>query len=306
LNIINNVNGIGNIKDHKEILTLRHPEILDIQEKMVRKIISELKDFDNLYYEVCNEPYFGDTLALREWEDQMTRIVVAAGKDFPAKHLISNNVANGFRKVPDLRQGVSIYNFHYAKPPVTVAMNRHLNSVVGDNETGFNGTGDATYRTEAWNFIMAGGGLFNHLDYSFTADNEDGSFKIDPGQPGGGGKILRNQFKILAEFMQSLSYINMKPAGDETVRLKDEENTSVYGLIEESKVMAFYLSRKDTSSVVSHLVVNLQAGTYTLKWIDTKGAAETVSSLNKHPGGWTTITSPPYITDVALKLVKSN
>ena len=75
------------------MLSLKHTELLKVQEKMVRKIINELKDFDNLYYEVCNEPYFGDTLALREWEDHMTGVVAEAEKDFLNKHLISNNVA---------------------------------------------------------------------------------------------------------------------------------------------------------------------------------------------------------------------
>ena len=56
--------------------------MLAVQEKMVRKIIYELKDFDNFYYEICNEPYFGDTLALREWEIYMTDIVADAEKDF--------------------------------------------------------------------------------------------------------------------------------------------------------------------------------------------------------------------------------
>ena len=61
LNSLNNINGSGDIRDHKEVLSLRHPEMLAEQEKVARKIITELKDFDNLYYEVCNEPYFGDT-----------------------------------------------------------------------------------------------------------------------------------------------------------------------------------------------------------------------------------------------------
>ena len=50
LNKRNNINGLGDIQDQKEILSLRHPEVLNIQEKMVRKILSELKEFDNLYY----------------------------------------------------------------------------------------------------------------------------------------------------------------------------------------------------------------------------------------------------------------
>ena len=45
LNILNNVNRIGDIKDHKEVLSLKHTELLKVQEDMVRKIIHELKDY---------------------------------------------------------------------------------------------------------------------------------------------------------------------------------------------------------------------------------------------------------------------
>ena len=41
--------------------------------------------------------------------------------------------------------------------PDAVAMNYGLNKVIGDNETGFRGTNDTPYRTEAWDFIIAGG-----------------------------------------------------------------------------------------------------------------------------------------------------
>ena len=72
---------------------------------------------------------------------------------------------------------MSIFNFHYAVPPDAVAANYDLNKVIGDNETGFRGTNDAVYRMEGWDFIIAGGGLFNHLDYSFVAGQEDGTFQ---------------------------------------------------------------------------------------------------------------------------------
>ena len=201
LYIGNNVNNIGNTIKYREILALSHPEILDIQEKVIRKIVNELNEFDNLYYEVCNEPYFGDTLALEEWEKHMTDIIIDAEKDLSNKHLISQNIANGSRLVKDPHPGVSIFNFHYAKPPRTVPLNYHLDRVIGDNETGFNGIEDDTYRTEGWDFILAGGGLFNHLDYSFTVGHENGTFIFKEGQQGGGGKTLRNQFRILVDFM---------------------------------------------------------------------------------------------------------
>src|SRR5262245_10859751 len=58
MNIANNVNRVGNVPAN-EVFTTKHPGLLAVQEAVVRKIVTELKDFDNLYYEVCNEPYFG-------------------------------------------------------------------------------------------------------------------------------------------------------------------------------------------------------------------------------------------------------
>ncbi len=306
LNSQNNVNGIGTMTDQKEVLTLRHKEVLEVQEKMVRKIVNELRDFDNLYYEICNEPYFGDTLALREWEAYMTAIVVDAEKDFTNKHLISNNIANFKKLLKEPRKGVSVYNFHYAQPPVAVPMNYHLNLVLGDNETGFKGTEDATYRKEAWNFILSGGALFNHLDYSFTADNEDGSFLIKKGQPGGGGKTIRNQFRILAEFMKALNFIVMKPVSPAIVKIGADADAALCGLTEDGKSFALYLSRKETSPKGSLIEINLPAGKYKIIWVDTKSGAETVASISDHTGGWTSITTPEYSEDIAGRVVKQD
>ncbi len=299
----NNINGLEMIKDWKEVLSLRHPELLDVQVKMAKKIVSELKDFDNLYYEICNEPYFGDTLALREWEVHMTGVVADAEKDFTHKHLISNNVQNFKKLVPEPRQHVSVYNFHYAEPPVTVSLNYHLNLPLGDNETGFRGINGDIYRIEAWRFILAGGALFNHLDYSFTTDNEDGTYVVQKGEPGGGSRELRHQFRLLAGFMNSLNFINMKPVTDETVKI-DVTGADINGLVEDGKVWALYLSTKDTTRISTVLEINLPDGSYELKWLDTKTGDETSESHNSHNSGWLQVKSPEYLHDIALKIVR--
>ncbi len=300
----NNINNMQAVREWKEVLSLKHPELLDIQSKMTRKIVTELKDFDNLYYEICNEPYFGDTLALREWEDYMTGVVADAEKDYVNKHLISNNVQNFKKLVPEPRQHVSIYNFHYAEPPVTVPLNYHLNMPLGDNETGFRGIEGTIYRIEAWRFLLAGGALFNHLDYSFTTENEDGSYVVQKGEPGGGSRELREQFRILAVFMRSLNFIDMKPAGNDVIK-SVTEGTSVEGLVEDGKVWALFLSVKDTVATSSVLDVNLPAGSYNLTWTDTKTGSESPESKNGHNGGWLQIKSPEYLRDIALKIVKN-
>jgi PA14 domain len=205
----NNVNGLGAIK-RTDLYTLdRHGGLLAVQDRMVRKFVAELKDFDNVYYEICNEPYFGGVTL--EWQHHIADVIVDAQKGQAHPKLISRNVANNSAKVEHPSPAVSIFNFHYATPPDTVALNYSLNKVIGDNETGFRGTNNAPYRTEAWDFILAGGGLFNHLDYSFVAGQEDGTFVYPASQPGGGNPDLRRQFRILRDFIYGLDFIHMKP-----------------------------------------------------------------------------------------------
>jgi hypothetical protein len=303
LYIENNINQIGNITDQKEILSLKHNEIIDIQEKMVKKVVGVLKDFDNLYYEVCNEPYFGDTLALEAWEQHMTGIIADAEKDFPFKHLISQNIANGAQKIRNANPLISIFNFHYAKPPLTVGMNYGLNKVIGDNETGFNGIEDVNYRTEAWNFMVAGGGLFNNLDYSFTVDHENGSFKVQPKQPGGGGPDLRNQFRILKNVLDEFDLIHMTP-DDSIVKIAGNEFRARV-LSWKGKQYLIYVTDEGQKTALCTILVELPGGNYTGEWIDTKTGERTRITLSEHTGGIASLASPQFSEDIALKIINS-
>lgn len=302
LNIRNNINGIGNFTDWKEVLSLKHQDVLDAQEKMAKKIISALKDFDNLYYEICNEPYFGDTAALKGWEKHMTAVVAEAEKDFENKHLISNNIANHYKFLAESRPGVSIYNFHYASPPKTVPANYHLGKVIGDNETGFAGIQDDPYRKEAWDFILSGGGLYNNLDYSFTTDNEDGTFIFGQGQPGGGGKTLRSQLKMLAGFMKELDFVSMKPVDERIIKFSNKGKVTVNGLYND-KDFALYINRHNSSESQS-MEVNAPAGSYRLEFIDTKTGDRKVTGVNDHPGGWMKISLSDLPDEPAVKIQK--
>ncbi len=208
-NAINNVNGLGNIARTNVYTLDQHGGLLSVQERMVRRFVAELKDFDNVYYEICNEPYFGGVTI--EWQRHIADVITEAQKSDPHRKLISQNIANNQARIENPHPAVSIFNFHYAAPPDTVAMNYHLNKVTGDNETGFHGTNDAPYRLEGWDFIMAGGGLYNNLDYSFTVGHEDGTFVYPASQPGGGNPGFRRQIRILRDFINSFDFIRMKP-----------------------------------------------------------------------------------------------
>jgi PA14 domain-containing protein len=208
-NAINNINGIGTV-GRTNVYTLdKHGGLLAVHEAMVRKIVTELNGFDNLYYELCNEPYFGGVTI--EWQHHIADVIVEAEKNLPNKHLISQNIANGKAKIEKPHPAISIFNFHYAQPPDTVPLNYALNKAIGDNETGFRGTNDLPYRVEAWEFILSGGALYNNLDYSFVAGHEDGAFVYPATQPGGGNPAFRKQIKVLKDFIHGFDIVRMKP-----------------------------------------------------------------------------------------------
>ena len=310
LNAANNVNGLGKVA-RTDVHTLdKNGGLLDVQEAMVKKVVAELKDFDNLYYEICNEPYFGGvTLA---WQHHVADVIAAAEKDFRKKHLISQNVANGSAKVEKPHAAVSVFNFHYAAPPDTVALNYGLNKVIGDNETGFRGTKDAPYRMEGWDFLLAGGGLYNNLDYSFTAGHEDGTFALPEQQPGGGGKELRKQLRVLKDFIRGFEFVTMKP-DEKTVRGAAPAGLSVRGLSESGKQYAFYLRPrvpkkgekvevKASKAGEVVLQLGLPAGTYKAEWIEPASGKVTKNETFSADGKERELAAPAFAEDVALRI----
>ena len=137
-----------------EVFTLKHADLLQRQLAFVRKAVTELNPFDNVYFEICNEPYFGGVTL--DWQRRVADLIVATEHDLPNQHLIAQNIANGKAEVKDPHPAVSIFNFHYASPPDTVSMNAKLRKPIGFDETGFQGTGDRVYRRQAWEFLVAG------------------------------------------------------------------------------------------------------------------------------------------------------
>ncbi len=233
----NNINNVGNCK-WDEAETLKVADVTAAQDAYVRKIVTGLKDFDNVYYEICNEPYAGGVTD--EWQRHIADVIVETEKNFKHKHLISQNISNGKQKIVNPHPAVSIFNFHYAYPPDTVEMNYALNKVIGDNETGFAGAKETPYRMEGWDFIIAGGALFNNLDYSFTNGYEDGTFNYPDTQPGSGNPTFRQQLRYLRDFMYGFNFVKMKP-DNSIIKGGVPAGVTAHALVEPGKAYAIYL-----------------------------------------------------------------
>ena len=302
----NNRQGIGP-PSRLAVYAGKDPDLLAVQEALVRKVAAELRDCDNVYYEVCNEPYFGGVTP--EWTDQIVAALVDAESAAPARHLIAQNIANGSAEVKNPNRHVAIFNFHYATPPQTVGLNSGLGKALADDETGFRGQADLAYRTEAWDFLLAGGVVYDNLDYSFTVTHPDGTAKVTT-SPGGGGPGLRRQLRVLKDFMDGLDFVHMKPdnsvlqGGRVTAALAGnppEARVRARALVEPGKAYAVYVR----GGTRAELALDLPAGSYRAEWVDTKTGEAAKAAEFEHGGGKKLLASPEYADDIALRVSRT-
>ena len=307
----------------KNIQTLNNGNVLKYQESVVRRIVRELNGSDNVIYEIQNEPWADHTSRLEtneffsnpesrldghewqksieitddsslEWQKKIASVIVDEESKLKKKHLLAQNYTNFYYKVPDVDKNVSILNFHYAYPRA-VELNYHHGKVIGFDESGFAGNADATYRIQAWKFIISGGGLFNNLDYSFATGYEDGTAVNKA--PGGGSHELRMQLKVLSDFIHSFEFLKMAP--DQNT-IKMASGAVAYALAEQGKQYAIYLS----NGTKCDLKLILPKGNYRGEWISTLDGKVIKSEMVKHTGGEINMTSPEFSDDIALKIIK--
>ncbi|MFW6256366.1 MAG: hypothetical protein ACOC54_06050 [Candidatus Sumerlaeota bacterium] len=297
MNIRNNTNGIGDCPKEK-VYSLDQKDLLHVQEKLVRKVIEELNEYGNLYYEIANELYsFHNHTACLEWQYHLADLIAAEEKNQTNQHLIAVNIQNKHMRIEKPHPTVSIYNYHYARP-AAIAENYHLDLIIGDDETGFRGQSCEPYRKEAWLFMLSGGGIFSHLDYSFTLDHPDGVAPINGETPGFGGPEWRRQLKILKDFLRELDLVNMRPHNE--VVLFELPPTIEYAVLADpGKCYALYFCG---GGYKVHFALGLPAGKYYACWVNPITSCCMREEEIDHPGGPHRMISPFYSTDFALKI----
>ncbi len=309
----------------KDVQTLNNGPVLKYQENVVRKIVRELNEFDNVTFEIQNEPWsdhpvkaqqkseYNSRIDFREegaawmnnievadqfsleWQKKIASFIRDEEKNMKNKHLIAQNYCNLYFSLPDVDDAVSILNFHY-NYPVVVEQNYAFNRVIGFDESGFAGDKDVTYRKQAWSFMIAGGGLFNNLDYSFATGYEDGTAVNNA--PGGGSAELRRQLKLLSDFLYSFEFVRMKPDYEVVVR---SPGVVVRALSEKGKQYAIYIS----NGTACELALDLPKGRYQVEWISTLNGSILKQQKVKTRGGQIVLSSPSFSEDIALRIIRN-
>ncbi len=320
LNSANNVNRTDAV-DWKKLHTLDNGNILARQEQYVRKLVREANAFDNVIFEIQNEPWsdrtvltdfinrylpapargvypnsvdLADALSIA-WQTAVAGWIADEESKLPSKHLIAQNYCNFRYPVRDLVAGVGVVNFHYAYPEAAT-LNYGLGKAISCDETGFLGRDDAAYRREAWNFMLSGGSTFDMLDYSFSPGHEDGS-DTAPNGPGGGSPELRKQLRVLADFLRALPLEYMAP--DASV-VKHATGAYARVLADGQREYAMYFDGNGPISVT----LALPGGGVNGQWVDPKtGAVVSEFHFRKREGDLV-VQSPEFRDGIALRLTR--
>ncbi|MGH2354626.1 MAG: hypothetical protein ACRDJN_23705 [Chloroflexota bacterium] len=92
-----NVHGVGAaMAAPRDFGSLADPSVVDHQRRLVQKLVAETNEFDNLYYEICNEPGYArdgepQPEVVRDWQRTLIQTVREAERPLPKRHLVAVN-----------------------------------------------------------------------------------------------------------------------------------------------------------------------------------------------------------------------
>lgn len=310
----NNIQGVG-IKRKDGFLdfqSLKDSALVMRQDAMVVKIVKELNDLDNLYYEISNEPYNGvkDSLPVDKWHVHMVKLIRKTEEALPKKHLVSCNQA-----IVDNPQ-VNIANYHYVHIPNSPDFDSllRLNKVISMNETlgSLKDENSNDVRVEAWDFILHGGGAYNNLSWEYTPRKPQGT---------AGADTVRKYLQHLQNFISSFDYTKMKYASKLLNKVPGKAITRL--LAEPGSQYALYIHHSEpaiaepsfktdvwnykahTSAFRDTVTLYLDAGTYITRWYHPATGIWTSSKRLYLPQkSEYTFYTGLFTTDIALSIVK--
>jgi len=265
----NNKQGIGNI-EWPEYISMRDKEVLRRQESYARKIIQETSQYDNIYYEICNEPGGGvaghvSADEVDQWQEYIARAVRDEMHRLGRVHLISGQQAFHYeqRFFPydksfsgDLLDIVNVHplpntsyrgtayqlgNFMSKElmlaefAAFTRAVFAEKKPVVHDEDNAASlyrdTAGWTIHRKRAWTALL-NGAHYDYIDFSITVGSEAGT-------PASRAAI-RSWMQHLSEFMRSFDFIHARPATKWIV--KKPEHVVVSGLAVADRDYIAYLA----------------------------------------------------------------
>ncbi len=318
----NNIQGTGNCP-FNDAQTLKHPDLVKYESDYVARIVKEVNSFDNVILELCDEPTINGTPIAEagQWLDHMIETVVQTEKDLPKKHLVAQQIEGPLNGPCDFSADprISVITCQYDYE----AYGRQLgglnglkfkysyNKPVELNETyyypvWYKGDSIADSRVEAWEFIVGGGGSFNHLNGRYT--------DADPSGNTPDNEAICGTLKALVKFINSVDFRKMKPDTG-FIEAGVPPNTFYKAMSWPGNQYILYIHggkcTEDSSAYTVYpsqyqatLTLQLTRGKFEADWIRPADGKILKTEHLDNDSGVFTVASPVFSEDIALRIVK--
>ncbi len=316
----NNVQGYGasNNRYHCFRQNSVNALLFEKQREAVRKIVNTLNDFDNVYFEIQNEPWWNEPGTGDADEVAFHNSMLAAIREeealLPNRHLVAHNYP---QQMSAMSADFEILNEHYPAVVLTTPiagaealLNNHYSRgrILSLDETD---TVNAIQpRLEAWMFLIGGGGVYNGLDYTgqvYTLASPSGDNVL--------GNSVRRGIRNIGTYMDRTNLVALrrdlawvtggKPAGA-TLQASSSPGQQYIAYLHhgQSGNQNFQL-RYDPIDTTDHNVslnVTLPAGTWRAVWTRPSDLEEVKIEEFTHAGGSRTLEPLTYQADIALRI----
>ncbi|MEO8614597.1 MAG: DUF642 domain-containing protein [Luteolibacter sp.] len=313
----NNIQGYGPA-NRFDAMRMVNANLLAAQEAVVRRIVTEVNRFDNIYFEIQNEPFWNEPEVKDDQEvafhNRMLDIIRATEAGLSNQHL----VAHDFPQQSDaLSSGFDVINEHYPAvvPATPIAGAENLlrdqysrGRILGLDETD-NKSAQQT-RLESWMFILGGGGIYNGSDvryFIYSAADETGDNQL--------GRDSRQAIRNIGTYVGNLDMVALRRdfswiTGGIDVEASVQAMASpgqqyvAYLYHGKSSLANFQLSYApiDASDHTAAPVVTLDSGSWRVVWTRPSDLVVLKSEEFTHVGGSRTLEPLTYQEDVALRI----
>lgn len=334
----NNKQGVGKI-EWPEYTSLKDKALVERQKAYARKIVQETSRYDNIYYEICNEPGGGVTghvspAEVDQWQEEIASVLRDEMKRQARVHLIAGQEAFSYTPKHTFPQDkgfagsmLDIVNVHplpntvfagrtyqlgnfMSKELMLAEFSAFCKAVYGqkkplvhdeDNTASMyrDPVGWTIHRKRAWTALLTG----SHYDFI--------DFSIIIGRPTGteqSNREIRTWMKYLSEFVHGFDLVHAKPLDDWISNVPQGVVTSSFGV--EGEDYAAYLAdaREATDAsagqpIQAKVAVRLPAGTFNLRlYSPVKGS---YSHARRVEGGKPIdMEIPPFQHDVVVRATR--
>jgi hypothetical protein len=315
----NNIQNIGNCA-FNEVQTLKDTALARYHELYVRKITEDVNGFDNVIFDICDEPFQDGCppVLYQKWISKLINVVIETEDKLQNKHLISQTIDSHTRGGPgdfsdDPRVNVLMneYTWGIANLDKEYVHNKPQVLIETCYYPQYDGDKIAASRVEAWEYIVGGGAAFMQLNGLYSTFN-----------PGAGGtenyKLLRH-LKVLRSFMEGLDFWKMK---QDTILLgkRNPSGTFARAVSEPGKQYVLYMHHSKygcwlwepmqmgacynvtSGDYREELLLEVARGKYSAEWIDPSTGKVISKMVVNHGGGKMNLMTPHYKVDIALKM----